>query len=202
MRKIGVMGGSFDPVHNGHIRAAHRAMDFAGLCEVWFVPTAVSPFKIDSSRSSAEHRFAMLCMALADEPRFRVSTVELERGGVSYTFDTVSAMKEKFPDIDFSFIIGSDSLATLPMWRRSAELVWLCDFITLARPGWTVEKPKGLDDREWGRISRGIIPDFSVDVSSSEIRRMVRRGRMIHGLVSPRVAEYIERNRLYAASGR
>lgn len=196
-RRIGLFGGSFDPVHIGHVKAARVACGWASLDSVWFVPAATSPFKAGTTMATADHRLAMIRLAIADEPDFSVSTVDLDRAGVSYALDTVRLLKTRHPDVDFSFIIGADSLVNLSKWREAHTLVGLCDFITLARPGWTFSRVPGFEGETERRLRQGIIADFAEPVSSSEIRRRVEQGESLEGLVPPAVAQYIAQNGLY-----
>lgn len=200
-RKIGLFGGSFDPIHNGHLMAARRALAAGELDAVWFMPTAASPFKPGPSHASAQDRVEMVKRAIEDEPRFSVCEVETARGGTSYTVDTVRLLKRRHPDVDFSFIIGADSLVALHQWREAETLVGLCDFITLARPGWEIDRVPGFDVETEARLRKGIVRDFSVDISSSEIRRRAASGESIAGMVPSAVATYMVENPVYPGVG-
>lgn len=195
--KIGLFGGSFDPIHNGHVKAARRALEAGGLDAVWFMPTAASPFKSGRAFASARDRIEMVKRAVEGEPRFSVCDAETARGGISYTVDTVRLLRRRHPDVDFFFIIGADSLANLHQWHEAEALVGLCDFITLARPGWEADRVPGFDVETETRLRRGIIKDFAVEVSSSEIRRRVSNGESIGEMVPAAVAAYIAGHPVY-----
>ena len=197
--RIGLFGGSFDPVHNGHLAAARAAAEVAGLDEVWFLPASVSPFKLESGHASTEHRLSMLRLAVEGEERFRVSTIDLERGGVSYAIDSVRFFREEYPEAEFFFIIGADSLAGLRDWRQSPELLKKCGFVILARPGWNIDEAlRGFTAGERAMLSRWVSRDFEQRVSSSEVRRRLAAGEGVDGLVPVRVAAYISELGLYA----
>lgn len=199
--KIGLFGGSFDPIHNGHVKAARRAMEAGKLDAVWFLPAAVSPFKSGCAHASARDRVEMVKLAIGGEPRFSVCEVETSREGVSYTIDTVRLLKRSHPDVDFVFVIGADSLMSLCKWREAEALVGLCEFITLARPGWAIDRVPGFEGEAETRLRGGIVRDFAAEVSSSEVRRRVANGESIQDLVSPAVAAYIAEKNVYPAVG-
>lgn len=198
--RIGLYGGSFDPVHNGHLAAAKVAQELARLDEVWFLPASLSPFKLESEMTSNEHRLSMLRLAVEKEERFRVSTADLERGGVSYAIDSLRSFREEYPDADFFFIIGADSLAGLRYWRQSADFLKMCEFVVLARPGWDIDQSLlSFTPDERHKLSRWVARDFEHPVSSSEVRRRLSAGERVEDLVPRRVAEYISELGLYAA---
>ena len=186
--KIGLFGGSFDPPHNGHISAARAALEKAGLAAVVFVPARISPLKIGQMRAPDADRLAMLRLAVADEPRFRVSDFELLRPGVSFTIDTVRHFISENPDDEFHLIIGADSLATFHHWKDADEIARLCRIIILARDG----SPHS-DNAEFTFVN-----DFDCPVSSTEIRRIVSSSAPIPAdYIPPAVAGYIRRHALY-----
>lgn len=190
--RLGLFGGSFDPVHNGHLELARCARDQAQLDEVWFIPAAMQPLKPHGPRASAKHRLAMLELALAAEPRFSVSTLELDRGGVSYTVDTLREIHAQFPDAKLFFLMGADALHDLPNWREPAEILRLATPLVVRRPG---EQP--LDDPVLP--AHAIIEMPALAISSSEIRRRVAAGESIADLVPAEVADYILRFALYSS---
>jgi len=190
--KIGLFGGSFDPVHKGHIAAARAALKTAGLSAVFFVPAFVSPLKVGRMNAGGSHRLSMIRLAIADEPHFQFSDYELRRpGGASFTIDTVKYFVKKNPKDSISFIMGADSLATLPHWKSVYELLNLCEIIVLARPGCEI-----------GELMPGgkftIVRDFDHPASSTEIRRRLAAGEEIgEDLIHPEVAEFIKTRNLY-----
>ena len=133
--KIGIMGGTFDPIHIGHLILAERVRDSKELDQVIFIPTGVNPLKKDKNISSSVHRLEMLRLAIESNPYFSISTIEIERGGLSYTIDTLRALRVKYKDDDLYFIIGSDIIFQLEKWKDFKELFKLCKFILVDRPG-------------------------------------------------------------------
>ncbi len=196
-RSIGLFGGSFDPVHNGHLAAARRAREAGGLDEVVFIPAAVSPFKADRALAPDADRLAMLRLAVAGEPGFSVSDFEIAKAGVSYTVDTARHFAAVWPGTRLVFILGADSLATLGQWREAGALADLCDFIALARPGWRTDRVPGSDAGTEARLRVEIVADFAQDVSSTQIRRRLAAGLPVDELVPPAVAAYIRERELY-----
>jgi len=208
--RVGLMGGTFDPIHVGHLLAAQSALEACKLDKVVFVPNNVSPFKRGRRPTPFAHRLAMVKLALRGQPHFGVSDVEFRRGGVSYTFDTVKALKRAHPDWDIFFIIGMDSLLELHRWHRAKELIEMCTVVTLMRPG---VEAGGVAQRldaivaqypvaEFRRLMKGIVEGREMDVSSSEIRLRVAKRREIRYLVPERVERYIMGKGLYATKGK
>lgn len=195
--RVGLFGGSFDPVHNGHIDAARTAMSFAALDGICFIPAAASPFKVGRMQASNSQRLDMLRLATSGEARFSISDVEIEKSGVSYTIETLVHFLTRSPEVKFFFILGADSLATLYKWKEAERLVRSCEIITLARPGWDVGQIEGFDAEVRDRLARGVVRDFSCEVSSTEIRRRVAAGESIVEMVHPDVCTYIQRQGLY-----
>jgi nicotinate-nucleotide adenylyltransferase len=187
------MGGTFDPIHIGHLIAAEQARDQCGLDEVWFVPTNAPPHKNAPPGASADHRLEMVRLAIAAFPPFQLSDLEIRRGGVSYTIDTVERLTADFPDAHFAYIIGADMVEYLPKWHRIEEIAAKITFIGLARPGYSL----GAELPDWlrRRVATAEMP--LVDVSSSAIRERIRAGRSVRYLVPPAVQAYIEENELY-----
>ncbi|MFC5703714.1 nicotinate-nucleotide adenylyltransferase [Cohnella faecalis] len=195
MRRIGLLGGTFDPVHYGHLLAAESAREAAKLDEVWFIPTFVPPHK-PKPGAGAEDRVAMLQTAIALCPEFRVEPIELGRKETSYTIETVVTLQELHPDCQFYWIVGSDMVKDLPNWRKVEELAERIAFIGLERPG------EPLGDTELPvfirrKLHRASMPP--IGVSSSEIRRRVKDGGSIRFMVPGEVAEHIRRCGLYEA---
>ncbi|QMV40518.1 nicotinate-nucleotide adenylyltransferase [Cohnella cholangitidis] len=193
MRKIGLLGGTFDPVHNGHLLAAQAALEAVGLDEVWFIPTLTPPHKPQPGADS-ESRRRMLDEAISDNPAFKVEDIELQREGTSYTIDTVTALKERHPNLTFYWIVGSDMVKDLPNWREIERLAESLTFIGLERP----DQPS--DDAALPifirrRLLRAIMPPMGI--SSSDIRRRLKEGRSIRYMLPEQVAEFIRRNGLY-----
>ena len=201
MARIGLFGGSFDPIHLAHLVLAEEARDVLGLDQVIFIPARTPPHKRSRKLAAARDRVEMARLAVADHAAFSVSEMELRRKGPSYTIDTVAAMRRRFGrSAELHFLIGGDSLAELPLWRDVTRLVTLCRFVPLDRPG--VPLPRLSDLRAaLGEEARGILKRRirmpRLDISSSDIRLRVAEGRSIRYLVPAAVAEYIDRRRLY-----
>lgn len=190
--RIGILGGTFDPIHIGHLLAGEQAREQCQLDEVWFVPTYVPPHKDGSQVTDAVHRLQMVERAINDHPHFRVSQIELDRKGNSYTIDTIQALRERYPEDAFYFILGSDMVADLPNWHRVEHLVELTRFIGLARPGFA--KPQLM-----ANIARRVhyVPMPLLEISATDIRERVRAKKSIRYFVPEPVRIYIEEHRLY-----
>jgi len=188
--KIGLFGGSFDPVHLGHLLVAQAAREELALDRLFLIPAAQSPFKPNGRPAPGHERIRLLRLALAGRPWCEVDEQELVRGGVSYTVDTLREYARRFPGAELFYLIGADNTPTLPQWRDAEELASLAEFITVSRPGEPdVTPPPPFR----GRSLRG----FQLGVSSSEIRTRIKAALPIDHLVPPAVAEAIRNNRLY-----
>jgi nicotinate-nucleotide adenylyltransferase len=197
--KIGVLGGTFDPVHRGHIMMAEEARKALKLAEVLMVPAGqpVSRDK-DNQITSARHRLEMLRLAVDDESYIKISTIELERPGASYTVDTLSELKQKYKDGDLYFILGWDSLEYIDRWRQPERIIELCRLVAIPRPGFNRPNLKLLEKSIPGISRRVIFLDKPrVDISASTIRELASRGKPIGQLVPGVVAEYIAKHKLY-----
>jgi nicotinate-nucleotide adenylyltransferase len=182
--KIGIYGGSFDPVHCGHLLVAQAAMEEAGLDRLFFVPAAQSPFKPENHAAPAAARLQFLRLALAGQPQYEVDDREIRRGGVSYTVDTLREFARQHPGAQLHYLIGADNAAKLNAWREPAALAALAEFLAVPRPG---GGPAIFPPPFRGRTLKG----FPFGVSSSEIRARVRAGRPIGNLVPAPVAAAI-----------
>lgn len=197
LARLGVMGGTFDPVHMGHLVCAEEARGALGLDMVLFVPTGRPVFKLDRSVADGEIRLAMLAAAVAGNDHFAVSDLEVKRPGVTYAVDTLRELREAFPGgTELVFVTGADTALTLPRWREAASLSRLAAFGAATRPGYELDgsvlgelAALGFDVRPFE------IP--AVDVSSSAIRHRVSAGRTIRYLVPEAVRAIIEKNELY-----
>lgn len=188
--KLGIYGGSFDPVHLGHLLVAQAALDELGLDRLFFIPAAQSPFKPEDQPTSGPIRLQLLRLALAGHSQCEVDPQEIQRGGISYTVDTVRGYAERFPGAKLFYLIGADNAAKLPAWREPAALAQLAEFVVAPRPGGeTVVFPPPFR----GRMLKG----FPFGVSSSEIRARVSAGRPIDPLVPAAVAAAIRAAGLY-----
>jgi nicotinate-nucleotide adenylyltransferase len=192
MKRIGLFGGSFDPVHLGHLLVAQAACEELALDRLFFIPAAQSPFKPGTAPASPALRLRMLRLALAGRSTFEVDEQETQRGGVSYSIDTVRDYARRFTGAELYYLIGADHVPTLPKWREAEELARLAQFVVIPRPG---EKPAELPPPFRLRHLGG----WPLKVSSSEIRARVARRAPIEHLVPPGVADVIREAGLYAA---
>jgi nicotinate-nucleotide adenylyltransferase len=194
----GVLGGTFDPVHRGHLALAAAARDELALDEVLFVPAGQPWRKAHRAVSDPEHRLAMLRLALEDERGFAVSTVELQRSGPTYTHETLEALHAQGPDDDLFFIVGADALADLPNWARPQHILDLARLAVARRDDVGEEAVREAEQQLPGLAGRVVWLSMPVlAVSASEIRERVRRGEPIADLVPPAVAAYIRERGLY-----
>lgn len=185
--KVGVFGGSFDPVHCGHLVAAEQAAEHLGLDQVRFVPAGRHPFKTEH-HAAPEHRLAMVELAIRDNPRFVLDPREAQRDGPSYTVDTVRALHHESPRDRLFLLIGADAAEELPAWRDVHQIAATATIVVLTRPG---APPAGHD------LAARVVAVPNIDVSATAIREHVRRGRSIRYLVPRAVEDYIRTHGLY-----
>lgn len=202
MRKIGLMGGSFNPVHEGHLNLARAALRSGCVDSVLFLPTGNPPHK-HAELADKLDRLAMVELAVAGEADMAVSREEIDREGVIYTVDTLRSLAGKMPDCRFVYLIGADTLGQLDTWRRPEEVVRLCDLLVLMRPG-EADGQARLWAKRWAlRGARiGFLPAKRMDISSTQIRQRVARGEPIAGMVPPDVEAYIVSHGLYRTGQR
>ncbi len=186
------MGGTFDPIHHGHLVAASEVQRVFDLDEVVFVPTGSPPHK--QTTSAAEHRYLMTVVATASNPRFTVSRVDLDRDGPTYTIDTLTDLAKVHPDADLFFITGADALTDILGWRSSEELFALAHFVGCTRPGYSMERST-LEGMPRERVTLVEIPALAI--SSTECRERTKRGEPVWYLVPDGVVQYISKHRLY-----
>jgi nicotinate-nucleotide adenylyltransferase len=197
--KIGIIGGTFDPFHNGHLAIAGEAMTKLDLLEVLFLPAGRPWLKADQPVTAVEHRVEMVSRAIDGRSHYRLTTVEVDRSGPSYTVDTLAELRSQYgAGADLFFILGWDSLTEIPRWHQPSRLIELCYLVAVPRPG-QEEPALGSLEADVPGISRRVIllDGPRVDISSSEIREMVAQGRSIAELVPETVAQYIKQHRLY-----
>lgn len=199
--RIGIFGGSFNPVHLGHLVMAQDALEHMGLHRVIFVPAAHPPHKPGAAMAGAADRLEMLKIALSGHPRFEVSDEEIARGGVSYTVDTLRRLREKWPDASLYFIIGGDTIRELHTWRDIDQVLRLAEVVTVGRPGIPLDNLTSenlrLPDPWPARLAANVVGGHLVEISSSDIRSRLARGRSIRYLVPEGVERYISSHRLY-----
>lgn len=197
--RLGVLGGTFDPPHAGHLMAAVDAFEALALDRLLIVPAAAQPLKTGSpAGASPAQRLDMVRLAFADDPRFEVTAMEIDRGGLSYTVDTLEAVSAANPGCELVLVAGMDALATFDRWKNPARILELARIAAVHRYVATAEST---GDRP--RVPNGVIPVAArrVDVSSSEIRSRLRAGKSIRGFVAESVERYISAGKLYVAYG-
>ncbi len=194
-RRVGIMGGTFDPIHYGHLVTAEEAVVQFGLDQVVFVPTGRPWMKADRLVSPAEDRYLMTVVATASNPRFSVSRVEIDREGPTYTVDTLRALADEHPDAELFFITGADAILEIFEWKDPDEVLSLAHFIAATRPGYDLARFEAAAPTHHPKVSTMDIPALAI--SSSDIRRRVKEGRAIRYLLPEGVKSYIEKQGLY-----
>lgn len=184
--RIGIFGGSFDPIHIGHLIIAQHALIELNLKKLIFIPANLSPFK-ENNKASAEQRYEMTRLAIIDNPNFEVSDIEIKRGGISYTIDTIYYFKSLYPDKDYYFIMGLDAYRGLKGWKEIEKLRKYVKFVVAIR--------EGIEPKQ--DIEAIFIKAPLIDISSSLIRDYIRKGYSIRYLVPERVRDYILEQKLY-----
>lgn len=195
--RIGLLGGSFDPPHNGHLLAASDAFDALSLDRLVFIPTAVQPLKVGQASGTPDQRLAMTRALIGTDARFEASSIEIDRGGLSYTVDTLTSLAAQWPAAELFWLVGTDVLRSFMKWKEPARILELATLVVLHRADGgegssgfgmgvppTAHQPRMLETRR-------------IDISSTEIRERVRQGKSIRGFVPDAVAGYIEAERLY-----
>lgn len=197
--KVGIMGGTFDPIHNGHLILAEAVNDTLKLDEVLFIPSARPPHKSRGDIISPEHRLAMTILATCSHPKFRVSTIEIMRTGPSYAVDTIDALKREYAQgTEFYFILGADAALELSTWHNAQELIEKCNFIVATREGTEIDI-KAVE-AQFGKSAKGHIHRVEtpkIEISSTDIRDKIKQGRSIRYLVPNTVEAYIRKEHLY-----
>ncbi len=189
--RLGVFGGSFDPVHVGHLIVAEAAADILQLEKILFVPARVQPFKIGQHSASAEDRVAMLQLAIAENPRFSLDRREIERAGPSYTVDTLRELHSETPQDELFLLVGADAAWDLPRWHDAELLTRYANLIALSRPG--------LEIPDFEMISEAVdVP--AINLSATHIRQSISKGVSLRYLLPSAVLEYIESNGLYGST--
>lgn len=200
--KIGLLGGTFDPAHNGHLVIAEAVMSELKLGEVIFIPAAQTPLKEELNISTVEHRVEMVKLAIEGIPYFKLSMIEIERGGPSYTIDTIAELRNIIgKENEIFFIMGCDSLVSLPQWKEPVRLIQACRLVAVPRPGCDIPGLASLEKEVPGISENVIILDGPyTDISATDIREKVAKGLSISGLVPRPVEDYIKQHGLYKGS--
>jgi nicotinate-nucleotide adenylyltransferase len=201
--KIGIMGGTFNPIHHGHLVTAGEALSQFCLDKVIFVPSGDPPHKNSREEKIAEHRYLMTVIATSSNKNFFVSRIEIDRKGKSYTVDTMRELKKLYgEDTDLFFITGADAILEILSWKKTEEIMELCSFIAATRPGYNISKIQDLKERLFKKTSGSIEKMFIMEIpalaiSSTDIRKRVKENRPIDYLVPEGVSNYILKHGLY-----
>ncbi|MDP6358017.1 MAG: nicotinate-nucleotide adenylyltransferase [Planctomycetota bacterium] len=199
--KIGIYGGSFDPIHMGHLILAEHVRDSLGLSKIIFVPARIPPHVEAKALSPDEHRLAMVSVAMYDNPRFVCSDVELKRQGPSYTIETIREFRRKYPHDDLHFIVGADSVREFPNWKDPDQIGGECRIVVGVRPGFEKSIFEELESSFSPEFIQSLKDNFvetpAVDISSTDIRQRIKEGKSIRHLVPVGVYDYIRTKNLY-----
>ncbi len=199
--RVGILGGSFNPVHIGHLILAQTALEQFELSRVLFMPCHVQPHKAPELLAESRHRLSMVELAIGDNLQFEALDIDIRRGGVSYAIDSVKELQNLYPEAELFFIVGADTLHELHAWREIGDLLRRCTFLALARPGFDLEAltPEilKLDTACTEHLRSHVALGRRVDVSSSDIRHRIAEGMSIRYLVPPEVEMYICEHGLY-----
>jgi len=196
-----LFGGTFDPIHHGHLIIARAAAEQLNVPKVILIPSAQPPHKAEKTISSAEDRLKMTHLAVQDEPLFEVSDCELKRQGPSFTLETVRFFRQQYPQTQFYWLIGADSISELVSWYHIEQLAEECSIVTAARPGFNPQDNQALKsiltDPQIQRLRQNILETPQVDISATRIRRRVRQNQSISCLTPSAVIDYIKRQNLF-----
>jgi nicotinate-nucleotide adenylyltransferase len=216
-QRIGILGGTFNPVHYGHLAAAEEVRDRLNLDRILFIPSFIPPHKQEGDVPSAFHRMEMVRLAIAGNPAFIPSDIEIRRGGRSYTIDTIEALRAEHPGDELFFITGLDSFLDIQTWNHWDRLLTLCSFVVLSRPGYRFTDllkisflqpaKRDITGLDCGERARAIVREGAItvfletiplyDISSTDIRRRTREGRSVKYLLPDAIEIYIIKNKLY-----
>lgn len=201
-KKTGIMGGTFDPIHYGHLILAQTALEAFNLDEVMFVPSGTPWLKDSTKVLSRNKRVSMTGIAIEDNPHFALSTIEIDREGNSYSYETVEELKKEQPDTDFYFILGADSLLEIEKWKHPDRLMAECTLLVAVRDDCDVEglKKQIAYLKEKYNAAIHILPAKRIDISSSDIRDLVAEGKSVRYMLPDQVIRFIQKNHLYERS--
>lgn len=198
--KLAIMGGTFDPIHIGHLMTAEEVRHEFNIDQVIFIPTGHPPHKESDAVTHSEHRYLMTVLATVENPHFNVSRIEIDREGTTYTVDTIKEIKKKYPsDTKIYFITGADAVHEMLTWKRVDELMGICEFVAVTRPGYDKKhlKSKIEELRKSFECTVHFLEVPALAISSSDIRQRVKKGKPIQYLVAPSVEKYIQKFKLY-----
>ncbi len=212
MKKIGLLGGTFDPVHNGHLHLAEQAQRLLNLEKVVFIPAYRSPHKLDLEPVSCEHRLAMLTLALEGLPKFSMDKIEINKNEVSYTIETLKALQSNHPDWNMFLILGADAFQAIDTWKQCSQLLDFCDILVGTRPGAELQVSDSVKDKltlsasatdakVFKNIEKGTGVTFfkisPLDISSKDIRQRIHKKEEVKKLLPPSIDQYIMKHQLY-----
>lgn len=198
-KKVGIMGGTFDPIHYGHLILAQNALETYDLDEIMFVPSGTPWLKDSTKVLSRNKRVSMTGIAIEDNPKFALSTIEIDREGNSYSYETVEELKKEQPETDFYFILGADSLLEIEKWKHPDRLMAECTLLAAVRDNCDedgLKKQIGYLEEKYNAVIR-ILPARRIDISSSDIRNLISEGKSVRYMLPNQVIKFIEKNHLY-----
>ncbi len=197
-QRIGILGGTFDPIHIGHLVTADFVMHSLNLEKVFFIPTGQPPHKNTPCMATAQNRYSMTLLATSDNPNFNVLDIEVKRQGLSYTIDTLKVLNNKYKDAEFYFIVGTDAVGEIPLWEKAHDLLQYCSFVAATRPGFEFKLGKIIEF--FGKECESKIYHINtpeLEISSTDIRQRVKEGRSFKYIVPASVELYIKKEGLY-----
>ncbi|MFP4456365.1 MAG: nicotinate-nucleotide adenylyltransferase [Clostridia bacterium] len=197
MNKIGVFGGTFDPIHNGHLYIAENARVAFNLSEVIIIPSHKPPHKQNKAISKEHHRYNMCELAISDNDRFSVSDIEMNREDVSYTYNTLMTLKEDRPNSDFYFIMGADMFSDFPKWYKAKEIITDFKIIAFPREGYDIFEIIEVDFFNNYKENINLLELATVDISGTSIREQIKKGLSVKYIIPNKVIQYIDKNNLY-----
>lgn len=199
MKKIGVMGGTFNPIHMGHLTLAQRAMEDAGLDEIWLIPAGCPYLKQGTEVLSGEERFKMTELAILGNNRMKCLDIEIKRSGYTYSYETLEQLREMYPEDAFYFIFGADCLFTIEKWKYPERIFAACTVLVAVRNGASVtemeQKIAELTEKYHAQIQ--LLPFLNLEISSTELRERIRQGKSVRYLVPDNVIAYIDEMKFY-----
>jgi len=196
--KVGIFGGTFDPIHFGHLNLAIRVLEKLDLNEIWFIPTSYSPFKTEEQSSPIEIRMEMVYLAIDNIPHFRLIDIETERPGPSYTIDTLKELQRDYPDHDFRLLMGYDAMRSFHEWKDPEEIVKIAPPVIACRNGKDFNMEVAEKDFVHQKLKQGICPIPIMEISSTDVRDRIQKGLYCGHLLPPKVLDFILDNHLYS----